>query len=97
LKRAAFLLGDVRRDEEPPVKASPVLPAELVQQARLLDAQHRRANYGKPISRDNLKVGLSVATDKATALVHIIRAERDASPPAGPDDQRAAPDLPHAA
>jgi hypothetical protein len=89
--------GEEKEDEKPTVKAPPVLPAELVEQARTLDTEHRRANRGRPISRDNLKLGLSVATDKATVLVHMIRAEQDAPAASGPDDQQAAADLPRAA
>ncbi len=86
-----------KEDEKPAVEAPPVLPAELVEQARVLDTEHRRANRGRPISRDKLKLGLSVATDKATALVHVIRAEHDPPAAAEPDDQEAATELPRAA
>jgi hypothetical protein len=86
-----------KEDEKPAVKAAPALHAGLLEQARAIDGEHRMANRGKPISRDNLKLALGIATDKATALVHIIRAEHDPPAAAGPDDQQTARDLPRAA
>jgi hypothetical protein len=79
-----------KEDEE--VEKPTVLPAAMVQQARALDAEHRAAHWGKPISRDNLKLRLSVATDTATALIHIVRAEHDQAAVTDSDDE-----LPHAA
>ena len=73
-----------------------MLPASLVMRARVLDARHRLAHHGKPISRDNLKLALGIATDKATNLVHIIRAQHETSETTEPDGQEAA-DLPSAA
>jgi hypothetical protein len=86
-----------KEDERPPLKAAPALSGDLVEQARTLDAEHRLANHGKPISRDNLKLGLGIATDKATALVHLVRAEHDPPTATDPVDQQADTDLPHAA
>ena len=63
---------------KPPVRAPVVLPAGLVERARMLDAEHRKA-HGRPISRDKLKVTLAISTDRATALVGLIRAEHDAT------------------
>jgi hypothetical protein len=67
-------------------QAPPMLPAEMIAEARALDAEHRAVNRGKPISRDNLRLRLSVATDTATALTHVIRAVQD-EPAIEPDDQ----------
>jgi hypothetical protein len=78
-----------QQEEEPAVKAAPMLPVELIDQARALDTEHRLANFGKPISRDNLKLQLGIATDKATALVHLVRAEHD--PPAAAEPADLAP------
>jgi hypothetical protein len=55
-----------------------VLPAGLVERARTLDAEYRKA-HGRPISRDKLKMTLAISTDRATALVSLIRAEHDAT------------------
>jgi hypothetical protein len=62
------------------------LPADLVEEARALDARHRHANRGKPISRDKLKAALGIATTTASTLTRVIRAE--------PDDQPATAGLP---
>jgi hypothetical protein len=43
---------------------------------RVLDMRHRHANRGRPISRDRLKAALGIATNTASALTHIIRAEQ---------------------
>jgi hypothetical protein len=84
-------------DPKPAVKAPPALPADLVRQARALDAEHRLAHHGKPISRDRLKLALGIATDKATVLVHVIRADHDTPPATGPAGPQPTADLPHAA
>jgi Protein of unknown function (DUF2637) len=82
--------------EAEPAQAPPVLPAEIVAQARALDAEHRAVNRGKPISRDNLRLRLSVATDTATALTHMIRAEHGTPTTTEQDDQPPTGVLPHA-
>jgi hypothetical protein len=87
---------DVKDDEPAAPKARPV-PVGLLEQARALDAQHPLAHHGKPISRDNLKARLSIATDKATTLVRIVRAEHDPPAATDPDDQQATTHLPRAA
>jgi hypothetical protein len=88
---------DDKADTKPGVKATPVVPADLVMHARTLDAQHRLAHHGKPISRDNLKLALGIATDKATTLTHIIRAQREAPPTTAPGNPQATTDLSSAA
>jgi hypothetical protein len=52
----------------------PVLPGDLLTQARELDAEHR-ATTGRPISRDNLRDQLRIGRDRAGALVAAVRAE----------------------
>jgi hypothetical protein len=49
--------------------------AELVGLARLLDAEHRMAKDGKPISRENLRRALRTSTDRADRIIKIIRDE----------------------
>jgi hypothetical protein len=66
-------------------------------QARTIDFGHRLAHHGKPISRDRLKLALGIATDKATVLTHLIRAQPEAPPATGPGDPHATVDLPRAA
>ena len=85
------------RGREASQRGAPSPPAGLLEQARAIDAEHRLANRGKPISRDNLKLALGIATDKATALVHVIRAEHDPPAATGPDSQQTARDFPRAA
>ena len=51
----------------------PALHPELIEQARALDAEHRQAHRGKPISRDNLRSELAVARNTASALIHVVR------------------------
>jgi hypothetical protein len=58
----------------------PMLPARLVHKARALDAAHRQAHDGRPISRDSLKKELAISTDRASSLIRIIRAETSAPP-----------------
>jgi len=60
-----------------PTAGPRALPAELLDRARALDAEHRAANRGKPISRDRLKAALGIATSTASTLTHIIRGEQD--------------------
>ncbi|MCW2943023.1 MAG: hypothetical protein JWN00_6008 [Actinomycetia bacterium] len=48
---------------------------ELLGRARLLDAEHRMAKDGKPISRENLRRGLRTSTERADRIIKIIRAE----------------------
>jgi hypothetical protein len=86
-----------KADAKPRVTAPPVLPADLIVQARALDARHRLAHHGKPISRDNLKLALGIATDKATTLIHAIRVQYEAPAATGPDGQQATAELPSAA
>jgi integrase len=69
---------------------SPTLPADLIIQAQAIDAEHRLAHRGKPVSRDNLKLALGIATDTATALTHVIRAQHEAPAATAPNDQQAA-------
>jgi hypothetical protein len=63
---------------KPRALAPVTLPAGLIERARRLDTEHRKA-HGRPISRDKLKVALAISTDRATALVSMIRAERHAT------------------
>jgi hypothetical protein len=83
-----------KEDAKPAVKRPPVMPPDLVMQARAIDAEHRLAHRGKPISRDNLKLALGIATDTATTLIHIIRAQGDVTALGG---QQATADVPSAA
>jgi hypothetical protein len=69
--------GD-EESEKPRAQAPVLLPAGLVERARMLDAEHRKA-HGRHISRDKLKAALAISTDRATALVSLIRAECDAA------------------
>jgi len=48
---------------------------ELLDRARVLDAEHRLARDGKPISRENLRRALHTSTDRADRIIKIIRAE----------------------
>jgi hypothetical protein len=52
----------------------PVLPRNLLAQARQLDAAHRTAT-GRPISRDALRARMRIGRDRASALITAIRAE----------------------
>jgi hypothetical protein len=77
-----------------------LLPARLIEQARILDAEHQKA-HGRHISRDKLKAALAISTDRATALVSLVRAEPDATTapgePAGDRHQFVATSPPAAA
>jgi hypothetical protein len=55
------------------------VPADLLALARSLDVEHREANRGRPISRDSLKSKLSCSTDRASAIVKMLRAEAQAA------------------
>jgi hypothetical protein len=66
-------------DPGPTSAVLPVVPAGLLALARSLDIEHRQANQGRPISRDALKSKLSCSTDRASALIKILRGE--AMPP----------------
>jgi len=48
---------------------------ELLDRARVLDAEHRLASDGKPISRENLRRALRTSTERADRIIRIIRAE----------------------
>lgn len=50
----------------------PVLPAELVAQARDVDVEHRRL-HGRRITRDRLRAELGISNAVASALLHTIR------------------------
>jgi hypothetical protein len=47
----------------------------LLARARLLDAEHRAASDGKPISRENLRRALKTSSDRADRILKAIRAE----------------------
>jgi hypothetical protein len=69
-----------RRNPAPRWNPSP----ELLSRARVLDADHR-ARTGRPISRDILRAELSIARDRAAALItHIRGTATGAMPPTGP-------------
>jgi hypothetical protein len=67
-------------DPRPTSVVPPAVPAEQLILARSFDTEHRQANHDRPISRDALKGKLSCSTDRASALIKILRAE--AVPPA---------------
>jgi hypothetical protein len=62
-------------DLRPTPVVRPVVPADLLAVARSLDAEHRLAIRGRPISRDTLKSTLSCSTDRASAVLKILRTE----------------------
>jgi hypothetical protein len=73
-------VGTRTGEERPSVVPEPLKPLaqgleELVDRARLLDAEHRMAKDGKPISRENLRRALRTSTDRADRIIKIIRAE----------------------
>jgi len=71
--------GNQEREVEKPRAQAPVLlPVGLIERARKLDAEHQKA-HARHISRDKLKAALAISTDRATALVSLIRAEPDAT------------------
>jgi hypothetical protein len=80
--------GPEQRGEAIP-SGTPAPPAELLEQARILDMQHRHANRGKPISRERLKATLGIATNTASTLTHIIRTEQDSASTTEQDGQPA--------
>jgi hypothetical protein len=61
-------------EAEPATGVSPVLPDDLLNEARKLDTEHRAAT-GKPISRDTLRAQMRIGRDRASALVAVIRSE----------------------
>ena len=61
------------------------VPDELLDQARRVDAEHRRVNQ-KPISADTPRARLGVGAKRARRLVKIVRAEYQASLGGHPDD-----------
>ena len=54
---------------------APVLPGDLLARARGLDAEHRAATGGRPISRDTLRDQMRIGRDRAGAIVAVVRAE----------------------
>ena len=62
------------------VKPTAAVPLSQVAMARTLDAEHRQANRGRPISRDSLRSELGCSTARASAIIKIIRAEATAAP-----------------
>jgi hypothetical protein len=68
------------KDDLRPTSAVPrAVPVGLVALARSLDAEHRQANRGRPISRDALKSKLGCSRDRASAIVKILRAKAQAA------------------
>ena len=67
---------------------APVLPGDLLARARELDAEHRAATGGRPISRDTLRDQMRIGRDRAGAIVAVVRAEAAAE--VKPDQLRAA-------
>ncbi len=61
-------------EPRPANSVPPVLPINLLAQARELDAGHRAA-AGKPISRDALRARMRIGRDRASALIAAVRAE----------------------
>ena len=53
---------------------TPILPGDLLDRARELDAEHRAAT-GRPISRDTLRDQMRIGRDRAGAIVAVVRAE----------------------
>ena len=68
---------------------APMLPARLVRAAGALDAAHRQAHDGRPISRDSLKKELGISTDRAGSLMRVIGA---ATGPPGADGSGTKPE-----
>jgi hypothetical protein len=54
---------------------TPMLPRDLLARARELDAEHRAATDGRPISRDTLRDQMLIGRDRAGAIVAVVRAE----------------------
>lgn len=66
---------------------------ELIAAAREADAAYRAAHNGRPITRDALRVALSIAGPRATELRRQLAAEDEQSEPSRPaTDQTPAPD-----
>jgi hypothetical protein len=62
------------------MRPTAVVPPGQVAIARSFDAEHRQANQGRPISRDSLRCRLGCSTDRASAIIKIIRTDADATP-----------------
>jgi hypothetical protein len=67
-------------DTHPDAAPSAVIPGDLLNRARELDAEHRAAT-GRPISRDTLRDRMRIGRDRASALVAAVRAEVAANQP----------------
>jgi hypothetical protein len=62
-------------------QTAPVPSARLLARTRELDAKHR-AETGRPISRDTLRLRLQIGRDRASDLVRAVRAEGATTGPA---------------
>jgi hypothetical protein len=79
-RQASDRTEDKKADVKP-IAATPLrLPPGQVAMARSLDAEHRQANRGRPISRDTLRSQLGCSTTRASAIIKIIRTEANAAP-----------------
>jgi hypothetical protein len=58
-------------------------PRDLLARARELDAEHRAATDGRPISRDTLRARMRIGRDRAGAIVAVVRAEAAAEVKSG--------------
>jgi hypothetical protein len=71
---------DDNAEVKPIAAIPPLVPSGLVAKARTLDADHRQANRGRPVSRDSLRSELGCSTNRASAIIKIVRAEANAAP-----------------
>ena len=78
--QAADRTEDEKADVKPIAATLPRVPPGQVAMARSLDAEHRQANRGRPISRDSLRSKLGCSTARASAIIKIIRADENAAP-----------------
>jgi hypothetical protein len=71
---------DEKAEAKPIAPTRPLVSPGQVAKARTLDDEHRQANRGRPISRDSLRSELGCSTNRASAIIKIIRAEANAAP-----------------
>jgi hypothetical protein len=89
--QAADRTDDEKAAVKPIPATPPLVPAGQVAKARTLDAEHRQANRGRPISRDSLRTELGCSTNRASAIINIIRAVRCPEANAAPGTLRPLP------
>jgi hypothetical protein len=78
--QSADRTDDEKAAVKPIAATPPLVPPGQVAKARTLDAEHRQANRGRPISRDSLRSELGCSTNRASAIIKIIRTEASAAP-----------------